>query len=294
MAFLVPFDNFVPLSGNGASFSSITKIEFDPGLLEAELLRDLKVQLKADATLVATKSVQLQDVNFDSRANPGERLTYFIQIQNQGTGNANDVLLTDIPDAKTQLVSGTVTTTSGLVTSGNQAGANAVTVSIPVVGVAPCQPQLVTVTLTVEIDLPYLSPGELVCNQANLFSPDSPAAQTNDPSTPAPGDPTCVAVLLSEEQAHSVDTDGDGRVKLSELLRAVQLFNADRYGCQPATEDGYAPNDFDENCTPHDLDYNTQDWVIRLSELLRAVQFFNLGGYYNCNGVTEDSFCGII
>ncbi len=297
LSFVVPFENFVPLSGNGANFTSITRIEFEAGLLEAEILKNLNVQLKADATLVATKTVQIQDINFDSRANPGEQLKYFIQIQNQGSSNANDVLLTDIPDAKTKLINGTVTTTSGTVSSGNQPGANAVTVSIPVVGVAPCQPQLVTVALTVEIDLPFLGGGEPVCNQASLFSPDSPVAQTNDPNTPAASDPTCIAVLLSEAQSHAVDTDGDGLVKLSELLRAVQLFNADRYGCEDATEDSYAPNDLDESCKPHDMDYAPQDWIIKLSELLRVVQFFNLGGYYFCPEAlpsTEDNFCGII
>jgi len=296
LAYVVPFENFVPLSGNGADFTAITRIEFDAGLLEAEILKNLNVQLKADATIVATKTVQVQDINLDARANPGEQLTYFIQIQNQGSGNANDVLLTDIPDAKTRLINGSVTTTSGTVSSGNQVGANAVTVSIPVVGVAPCQPQLVTVALTVEIDIPYLGAGEPVCNQATLFSPDSPVTQTNDPNTPAVSDPTCISVLLSEAQSHAVDSDGDGRVKLSELLRAVQLFNAERYGCEDATEDGYAPNDLDEICKPHDMDYAPQDWIIKLSELLRVVQFFNLGGYYFCPEEfpsTEDNFCGI-
>lgn len=297
MAYVVPFENFVPLLGNGADFTAITRIEFDAGALEAELLKNLEVQLKADATLVAGKIVQVLDANFDGAANPGERLQYFIQVQNQGTGNANNVLLTDIPDAKTALVAGSVSTTSGSVTNGNQLGANAVTVSIPVVGVAPCQPQLVTVALTVEIDVPFFDPGDTVCNQATLFSPDSPVAISDDPFTISQGDPTCLVVTLSALQAHSVDIDGDGKVKLSELLRMVQLYNADSYGCEAGTEDDYAPADPDQNCPPHKADYAPQDWIIKLSELLRIVQLYNLGSYYYCpdsNPVTEDLFCGII
>lgn len=297
LAYVVPFENFVPLLGNGADFTAITRVEFDAGALEAEMLKNLEVQLKADATLVASKVVQIVDANFDGAANPGERLQYFIQVQNQGTGNANNVLLTDIPDAKSALVAGSVGTTSGSVTNGNQPGANAVTVSIPVVGVAPCQPQLVTVSLTVEIDVPFLEPGDVVCNQATLFSPDSPVAISDDPFTIAQGDPTCLFVILGAQQAHSVDIDRDGKVKLSELLRMVQLYNADTYGCEFGTEDDYAPGDPDQNCVAHDADYSPQDWIIKLSELLRIVQLFNLGSYYYCpesNPVTEDSFCGII
>lgn len=295
-AFVLPFVDFVPLLGNGADFSSIIRVEFDPGALEAEMLKNLEVHLKADATLVANKIVEVIDANFDGAANPGERLQYFIQIQNQGSGNANNVLLTDIPDVKSSLVPGTVTTTSGSVTSGNQAGANAVTVSIPVVGVAPCQPQLVVVALTVEIDLPFFDPGDSVCNQASLFSADSPVALSDDPFTIAPDDPTCVVVSLSPQQAHSVDIDGDGKVRLSELLRVVQFFNATGYGCEAGTEDNYAPNDPDQACLPHNADYSPQDWVVRLSELLRIVQFYNLGAYYYCPDnapATEDFFCGI-
>jgi uncharacterized repeat protein (TIGR01451 family) len=297
LGYVIPFLDFVPLSGHGADFTAITRIEFEPGAIEADMLKKLEVHLKADATLTASKIVQIEDLNLDGAANPGERLQYFIQIQNQGTGNATNVLLTDIPDAKSTLVSGSVSATSGTVTSGNQPGASAVTVSIPLVGVAPCQPQLVTVALTVVIDVPFFDPGDLVCNQATLFSPDSPVATTDNPFTIPFNDPTCVTVTLGPEQAHSVDTDGDGIVRFSELLRVIQFYNSTGYGCEPGTEDNYAPQDPDQNCPPHDADYKPQDWAITLSELLRIVQFYNLNGYYYCpdnDPVTEDLFCGIV
>jgi hypothetical protein len=81
-------------------------------------------------------------------------------------------------------------------------------------------------------------------------------------------------------------------VNLSELLRVVQFFNSNNYGCETGTEDGYAPNDPDQNCTAHASDYNPQDWDISLSELLRLIQFFNSSGYSACplEG-TEDGFC---
>ncbi len=94
---------------------------------------------------------------------------------------------------------------------------------------------------------------------------------------------------------HTADQNKDGVIALSELLRVIQFFNSNGFGCQPGTEDGYAPNDPDQDCCPHHSDYHpgfTADWTIELTELLRAIQFFNLGGYTHCPGAeTEDGYC---
>lgn len=91
---------------------------------------------------------------------------------------------------------------------------------------------------------------------------------------------------------HSADTAGDGRISLSELLRVIQLFNAEGYHCAGAqtSEDGYligteGPTD----CTPHDSDYDPANWRIGLGELLRLAQLFNAGGYYG-PAHSEDGF----
>ena len=55
--------------------------------------------------------------------------------------------------------------------------------------------------------------------------------------------------------------------------------------------DLFGSGDFigDYACTPHDSDYNPQDWQISLSEFLRVVQFYNSSGYHlDENG--EDGF----
>jgi len=91
---------------------------------------------------------------------------------------------------------------------------------------------------------------------------------------------------------HSADTDKNWAINLSELLRVIQFFNMGGYHCDPSNEeDGYAGGyDGDHSCTPHDSDYNEQDWTINLSELLRLIQFFNMGGYRPCPGI-EDNYC---
>ena len=92
---------------------------------------------------------------------------------------------------------------------------------------------------------------------------------------------------------HTADQDESGSIGLNELLRLIQFFNSASFGCEPGTEDGFAPNDPDQDCCPHDTDYNGgPSWRVDLTELLRMIQFFNSGGYHFCpDDGTEDGFC---
>ena len=105
-----------------------------------------------------------------------------------------------------------------------------------------------------------------------------------------------VNIWYTEEtpaEVHRADYDADGALSLSELLRVVQLYQADKYQCDGRTEDSYAPGEGYETCVAHSSDYHPQDWSIDLSELLRLIQLFNLGGaYHYCpDSATEDGFC---
>lgn len=91
---------------------------------------------------------------------------------------------------------------------------------------------------------------------------------------------------------HSTDTNGDGQISLSELLRLIQFYNSERFGCADGTEDGFAPGETDESCPPHAADYNPQDWRVVLTELLRVIQFYNSEGYTACLD-SEDGFCPV-
>jgi hypothetical protein len=92
---------------------------------------------------------------------------------------------------------------------------------------------------------------------------------------------------------HAADLEARGAIDMSNLLRVIQLFNADEYHCNAVpgdTEDGYDLGPGPQDCPPHSSDYNPQDWRLSLSELLRLVQFFNSGTYHPCdNG--EDGYC---
>ena len=89
------------------------------------------------------------------------------------------------------------------------------------------------------------------------------------------------------------DQDANNQISLNELLRLIQFFNSGGFGCETGTEDGFAPNDADHDCCPHNSDYNGgPSWTIDLTELLRLIQFFNSGGYHHCPAdTTEDGYC---
>ncbi len=96
------------------------------------------------------------------------------------------------------------------------------------------------------------------------------------------------------DEFHSADQNSDNVINLSELLRVIQFFNSAGYQCADLTEDGFAPGSGATGCTPHDSDYNPQDWKVGISELLRIIQFYNSTGYNYCPDevpATEDGFC---
>lgn len=89
---------------------------------------------------------------------------------------------------------------------------------------------------------------------------------------------------------HSADTNRDGAIGLSELLRVIQFFNSDGYSCDAPTEDGFRPGPGDRaSCARHDSDYQDPEWRISLSELLRLIQMFN-ARVYGFDPSTEDGF----
>jgi len=95
---------------------------------------------------------------------------------------------------------------------------------------------------------------------------------------------------------HVGDSNGDGVMDLSEILRIVQLYNTAKYSCAPPseiTEDGYRPDPLGNFvCWPHSADAMEQDWIISLSELLRILQFFRLEAYEWCpERSIEDGYC---
>lgn len=109
--------------------------------------------------------------------------------------------------------------------------------------------------------------------------------------------PTNCDVTEGEEPViHNADTDGDGLIGLSELLRIIQFYNAGLYTCDETNqEDGFTPGDSGTPvgtglCVAHDIDFGGGDGIVSLSELLRAIQFFNLQVELLFTGIGEDGW----
>lgn len=103
--------------------------------------------------------------------------------------------------------------------------------------------------------------------------------------------------LLGTGPFHNGDVDLSESFELGELLRIVQFFNLGGLHCADFpgdTEDGFVPGLLGPKaCTPHQSDYETQDWRILFSELLRAIQLYNAKRFVACDTdpPSEDGFC---
>jgi glucose/arabinose dehydrogenase len=100
---------------------------------------------------------------------------------------------------------------------------------------------------------------------------------------------------------HSADSNGDGKIALSELLRVIQFFNIGGYACAAgpaASEDGFvavaSDGTRDLDCYPHASDHLNADGLVDLSEALRVIQLYNSAGYNYCpDADTEDGYCPV-
>ncbi len=129
------------------------------------------------------------DADGNGYASPGDTLLYTITINNAGNSAANNVIFTDTPDPNTTLVAGSVTTTAGVITSGNT-GTPPVTVNLGTI-----QPgATVTITFKVTINNPVPVGTTQVANQGFLTGTNIPRVPTDDPKTPAPNDPTITPI----------------------------------------------------------------------------------------------------
>ncbi|MFN7962486.1 MAG: Ig-like domain-containing protein [Thermoanaerobaculia bacterium] len=107
--FFIAFSEFTVTGGTGASFSSVGAIQMVVRTQEGTLALDEVVA--ALPALAATKVDALtNDVDLDTRADPGDTLTYTITITNNGS-EAATVNLSDVVDANTTLVAGSTSST---------------------------------------------------------------------------------------------------------------------------------------------------------------------------------------
>jgi uncharacterized repeat protein (TIGR01451 family) len=164
----------------------------------------------------------LIDGDSDGFAEPGDTLQYTIVITNSGTGDATAVVFNDTPDSNTSLVVGSVTTTSGTITTGNAGGDTSVSVDA---GTVAALGGTVTITFQVLIDDPLALGVASVSNQGSVSGENFSTVQTDDPSTGAPSDPTVTPVVtapiitVTKDDALQQDVDSDGNADPGDTIR---------------------------------------------------------------------------
>ncbi|MCA1732011.1 MAG: DUF11 domain-containing protein, partial [Acidobacteria bacterium] len=171
---------------SGMNFSSLpTDDPALPGAADPTLTPISLVPLMSSA-----KTVEIIG-GTDGFARPGDTLRYTVTITNGGTEDAFGVVFTDTPDSNTALVNGSVTTTAGVVTSGNTAGDASLAVDV---GTLIAGGGSVTIVFDVTIPDPLERNVLQIVNAGMIAGSNFTALQTDDPSLPGSADATAVQI----------------------------------------------------------------------------------------------------
>ncbi|WP_412067786.1 Calx-beta domain-containing protein [Rubrivirga sp. IMCC43871] len=155
-----------------------------------------------DVNVIATKVGEILADDGDGQADPGETILYTVAIATGG-GDVANAAFTDTPGSGLTLVAGSVSTSAGTIQEGNGTGDTSIVIDLGSrrAGAASIE---ISFEATVNEDLPV--DAAAVCNQGTVSS-DIPDVVTDDPTTPAEGDPTCTAAASSPVASFDVDTN---------------------------------------------------------------------------------------
>jgi uncharacterized repeat protein (TIGR01451 family) len=146
--------------------------------------------------LDAMKSAELIDTDGDGKLNPGDRLRYTIVLTSIGGSQITQIQLTDPAPCQTSIVPGSVTTSTGIVSSESPV----------VVDVGALNPgDSVTITFDVDVVVTDADPPleDTISNQGIASSAELPERSTDDRGSPGTADPTVVLLF-----GHRIFWDG--------------------------------------------------------------------------------------
>lgn len=192
-----PFSSFQTMLGSGANFENAGAIELT---MESDGAPDFVLDgISRVAILTATKTdVLLIDKNHDGVANPGDTLRYTVHLSNLKDlfgATISNIVFNDTPDPYTELVVGSVTTTQGVIISGNNAGDARIQVDV---GEVP-DDSSETITFDVLINNPLAAGIEQVVNQGVITYSPNTTVFSDDPDTTEPDDPTITPVVAAPD-----------------------------------------------------------------------------------------------
>ena len=189
------------------------------------MIADPTVTTVAAAPVLTTSKTDTlaADTDSDGVPSPGDRLRYTIALANTGNTAATAVHFRDLAPPNTQIVAGSVTTSSGTIVSSDP---------IDVDLGAFAAGATATIAFEVLVDNPIATGIRSVSNQGTLESAGLPAVLTDDPDVGGTADPTVTTItasprLLAEKTVSlAVDADQDGFSSPGDALEySVRLRN---------------------------------------------------------------------
>jgi hypothetical protein len=233
--FVIPYAAFSPLVGTGANFAQVGAIVLT--VMDNSASRLALGPFQTTTTLVAAKTVALgNDVNGDGQANPGDTLLYTVVLSYTNSvvvevhgRTATSVTYTNAIPAYTTLVVGSVTTSQGVVTSGNNNGDTSVAVSVGTMNLFPA----VTIQFAVTVNNPFPFDVSQISCQGTVVSDTLTGLLTDDPNLPGASDPTTIPVVQMLPPASVIPTlDEWGLLALTGALAGLGLTRLRRPGAR--------------------------------------------------------------
>ncbi len=161
-----------------------------------------------DGTNDVIKSDVYHDNDNSASLTPGDVIDYTITIHNSGQGQATNVVYADNIPANTELVTNSITTTKGSITSTDP-------VTIEIGTMAPDE------TVTIEFSVQVTQSALQIENQGLVSNDDTPDEPTDDPDTTTEDDPTITiprdvidSRLVLIENVYNEPNPGEGRLVL--------------------------------------------------------------------------------
>ncbi|MCM2314722.1 MAG: peptidase [Thermoanaerobaculia bacterium] len=173
----------------------------------------------ASTMKLTMKDSLLADADADGKADPGDTIRYSLNVANTAGAGATSVVLTNTPDANTTLVTGSVQTSSGTVTSGNGAGNSSVRIALT--GLKPGA--TATAQFDVVVKSGISSAATAIVNQASLAGSNFSTVPSDDPDTATSNDSTSTPLDLNPVKVDksvvvTADADSSGGVTSGDTL----------------------------------------------------------------------------
>ena len=169
------------------------------GALSTVLLASLALiagTAAADPILSASKvDALLVDVDGDGEAEAGDVLRYSVGIDNSGDTEALAVSFSDVLDANSTLVVGSVTTSQGTIVSGNSAGDTAVLIDIGTIGVGASVFMSFDALINAGISISVTE----ISNQGTVSGDNFASLVSDDPDVGGATDPTVTSISHETE-----------------------------------------------------------------------------------------------